>query len=111
MVSIYYLYDPVNKAPFYVGYTKNMKTRLYAHMNDGQKWCWRDTEHKYRKTILTRMRKLEGIKIEIIEIEKVPKELAKERERFHYDTMISEGYKLYNDPRSFKNNRKNYADS
>lgn len=93
MISIYYLYDPVNKVPFYVGATKDPKRRLMDHIYDTRQVLWERKDLKYRKVEL--IKKL-GWATALIVIEEVEKEIAHEREAFHYHRLKSEGYEIYN---------------
>lgn len=101
MVYIYYLYDPVNKVPFYVGATKSPKTRLMAHIYDTSQVLWMDLRYRYKRIQLIKERKKQGIKIEMVIIEEVPKEIAREKEKFHHDRLVAEGHELYNQPGTF----------
>lgn len=77
MTYIYALVDPRNNLAFYVGKTKDLKSRFYHH--------WSPSNHKHRISCTARVIELRelGIKPDMIELDIVPDNTSEEAEDFY----------------------------
>lgn len=99
-ITIYALKDPITKQPFYVGASKNIKSRFSNH-------CSRPTTKKGKELQLEELTPL----LEILE--QCPLEKAKDTENYWMQYYEKQGFKLHNQSSSSYNpiaGRKPYAD-